>query len=104
MTDNPIFFGSSIAPITADGDSSTFLIERGGDYNFDVSGTFGGASVQLKSKSGGHSNYQSIGSAVTAAQAPTPITIAKGDTVKVTTSSATGTTSLIASLNLVRQF
>lgn len=104
MTDNPILFSSSLTPITADGDSATFLVERGGEYNFDVSGTFGGASVQLKSKSGGHSAYQDIGSAVTAAQEPTPITVAKGDTVKVTTASSSGTTSLIASLNLIRQF
>lgn len=98
MTDNPILFGSQGTPITANGDSAAYTLSRTGRYAFDVTGTFASATVTLYVKPGGHASYYALSGGAISSAGGAVYEFAAGDTIKTTTSGATGSTSLVASL------
>jgi hypothetical protein len=84
---------------TANGTSVSHRVAVGGDYIFNVTGVFGGAAIQLRSRPLGHSVFSDVIGAVLSAIGSISLLVGQGDDIDAVLTGVTGTTSLTATLN-----
>lgn len=86
--------------ITANGDSTAYVLRNSGEFLFDVTGTFASANTTLYIMPLGHAAYYAPSPAISVAGGQV-FKLGSGDTVKTTTAAATGSTSLTATLRWI---
>lgn len=97
-----IQFGTITTSTTVPSTTTGKAIERGGTFLFQMSGTPAGVSLQLKHRPAGHADFNDVAGAVLAAAGDShEILVADADEYQVESTGATGSTSVIATMNRV---